>query len=266
MATEMTEITDEDVALEHLGLKTPEAVPTAEEPTQPAPVLQPEPEPEPEPEPTPAPKPAPSEDIEAKLKDAEEKRRSFQAEADYEKARNRVLNDRVAALEAQLQRPATPQEKEELKADFITDGYFDTEKFNAYQTRLAAKIKEEAKQEALKEFSRAQNNIEQEKQIAELIKVRPDLKDPYTGKADIARILAEAEAKTKNVKLVDILGPAPRDAKTIDAIARNADKPQSVVQAQETATEPKPEPEEIATLRKTGAFSEEELAELKSTY
>ena len=282
MSKDTREITDETEALERLGISRPEMIPGSEVSTLGLPEqVQEQPKTDTSEEVVEevveeevAQKVSSTQNPDGSLKQEEIDRRNWQSERDKALSEKQRLEEQIRLLQqqnAQLANVVTPlvtkynlgneniQPKTlEPEEDFIQDGYFDPAKFKEWKKKsdayMASNLKSELISEIKGELKKERDNETIQEQLIAIAKEFPEFVNPLTGQVDVARVQQTVESHTKGKTLVDII----REAKgknltpealgtkdTIEAIKRNADRPQSVVTNADVEKEPQKIPESL---------------------
>jgi len=208
------------------------------------------------------------------IKEEETERRTWQAEADKAKTelakkdqqilnmqeQNRQLLNVITPLQQKYQEPVQQQaEPTKPKADFIVDGFFDPEKFAKYEQERdlwMAKNLESNITSNMQKKNEEQSTKEQLQKVAEEF---PEYVNSLTGEVDINRVKADLQKYTSNKTIADLLRDSKglnkaKDttlAESLQAIDKNADRPQSVAASIEATPEKKEVPENLKKLVNT---------------
>ena len=291
MAKERVIESDEE-AFDILGIKAP-VTPEGEEVTTPNPEndeVQAKPAPKPEKQ-EPQPEDTSSEEVgevstpeeksgekkeSIQMVDEEEKRRSWQSEADRAKNEATILKEQIRLLQEQNrqltsvlnpflskyggEQPA--QEASEPEEDFISDGYFDPAKFKSYQRKRDEWLAGSIEKRVTSRWEERQQQQSTQKQLEDVAREFPDLLNPIDGTIDVQRVQREIEGYTKGKTIVDLLREARGIGKkpdqvlqnSMDAIKRNANKPSSVTVSPESEKEKPEVPEEVRQIHKTFGY------------
>jgi len=252
----MKTLDNPDEAFEALGYKTIET-PDGESLTSAPAEEQPVEEPQVEVPETPVEEPKAKEVSEEELK-----RRSFQAEADRAKADLEREKERSAMLQAQnaqtlammkefTQKYDTPKQETAMpEPNFINElGEFDPAKHAEWLKSRDSVLVDKASEKSVANFQQLQERQKYTQQALELCAAHPEYKDPLTGQPDYNKIELAIRKKTGGMTLSQMLSGETRPPdKSFEAIQERADKPASVVTAQETQETPKEVPQDVKTV------------------
>jgi len=250
MAKKMEEITDESKAMEALGYAPEtESVTTETEPEVTTPVEEEvEAEQEVQPEPT--------------QEEKEAERRTFQSEADKAKAEQGRLEEQLRLTQAQnaqllsmtqrfTEKYSEPEPEKPLVADYLDeDGFIDQAKHDAWLAKRDEQLISKATKRAVEAVGQEKERATVLSQINELVKARPEFLNPLTGKPDIEKIDRAIREQQSSMTISDILGvkKTPGEQQTFKAMEKNANRPSSVVNSQETSEIPKEISGDLKTL------------------
>jgi hypothetical protein len=197
------------------------------------------------------------------IPEEEQKRRTWQAEADKAKAELTQTQEQIRLLQAQNQQlvatiapfqqkygveqqQAQPQTNGEPEPDFIEEGYFEPKKFAEYQRKHAAWQEQQITQKVTTSLQQQQEQATLQQQLNTLAQEFPEYVNPLTGQVDTERVHRDLQAYTSKKTVVDLIreakGIKPKaDAdtlqKSLTAIEKNADRPQPVTASRETEKE-----------------------------
>ena len=214
-----------------------------------------------------------TQDSAGNLTEEEKQRRSWQAEADKAKAEKMRLESEIQKMQEQnrnLLNVVTPfmmkygggngnqqsnvqeQTNEKPKPDYIVDGFYDAEKHADWQLKHDEWLLRNAESRISTNLQKRQEEQTTQQQLGEVAKEFPEYVNSLTGEVDTNRLYNDLQSYTGKKTMLDLLreskgkkvetNPLVSDA-SISAIEKNANRPQSVADSQETESIKKEVPE-----------------------